>query len=183
VHHGFIFAPGPVLAETDRDQFAIRRIVDFYRAQPTDYADYFEAAWRYKYRAALGKAAATLASTATASKVSPKYLPMIWGILGESTTPAQPRESEVGPVAKLQAMWKSLPAPTAGKVDELAVRTKCVEMREFVLKIRHHTAMQFTAPAGTPDKLPTDVRATSSGRLAGVAHKAHINPASRTGVS
>ena len=28
---GFIFAPGPVLAETDRDQFAIRRIVDFYR--------------------------------------------------------------------------------------------------------------------------------------------------------
>jgi hypothetical protein len=51
---GFIFAPGPVLAETDRDQFAIKRIVDFYRSQPTDYADYFEAAWRYKHRAALG---------------------------------------------------------------------------------------------------------------------------------
>jgi hypothetical protein len=33
---GFVFAPGPVLAETDRDQFAIRRIVDFYRSQPTD---------------------------------------------------------------------------------------------------------------------------------------------------
>ena len=41
---GFIFAPGPVLAETDRDQFAVRRIVDFYHSQPTDYADYFEAA-------------------------------------------------------------------------------------------------------------------------------------------
>ena len=51
---GFIFAPGPVLAETDRDQFAIKRIVDFYRSQPTDYADYFEAAWRYKHRVALG---------------------------------------------------------------------------------------------------------------------------------
>ena len=149
---GFIFAPGPVLSGPDRDQFAIRRIVDFYESQPTDYADYFEAAWRYKYRAALGKPTATLSSTATASKVSPKYLPMIWGILGESTIPSQSRESGVGPVAKLQAMWKSLPAPAAGKVDEPAVRTKCVEMRDFVLKIRHHTAMQFKAPvvAGPP---------------------------------
>jgi len=43
---GFVFAPGSVLAETDRDQFAIQRIVDFYHSQPTDYADYFEAAWR-----------------------------------------------------------------------------------------------------------------------------------------
>ena len=77
---------------------------------------------------------------------------MIWGILGEGATPGQPREAEVGPIAKLQAMWKSLPAPAAGKVDEPAVRAKCVEMRDFVLKIRHHTAMQFTAPvvAGPP---------------------------------
>ena len=65
---GFIFAPGPVLAETARDQFAVKRIVDFYQAQPTDYADYFEAAWRYKHRAALGSPTATLASTARASE-------------------------------------------------------------------------------------------------------------------
>ena len=147
---GFIFAPGPVLSETDRDQFAIRRIVDFYESQPTDNADYFEAAWRYKYRAALGNPAATLMSTATASKVSLKYLPLIWGILGESVTPGQPRKVEVGPIAKLQAMWKSLPNPAAGKVDERDVRKKCVEMRDFVLKIRHHTAMQFTAPVVGP---------------------------------
>ena len=148
---GFIFAPGPVLSGPDRDQFAVKRIVDFYESQPTDYAAYFEAAWRYKHRAALGKPTATLASIATASKVSPKYLPMIWGILGEGTTPGQSRDAEVGPVAKLQAMWKSLPAPDAGK-DEAAVRAKCTEMRDFVLKIRHHTAMQFTAPvvAGPP---------------------------------
>ena len=69
---GFIFAPGPVLAGPDRDQFAIKRIVDFYESQPTDYADYFEAAWRYKYRAALGKPTATLTSTATASKGEPE---------------------------------------------------------------------------------------------------------------
>jgi hypothetical protein len=80
---GFIFAPGPVLAETDRDQFAIKRIVDFYHSQPTDYADYFEAAWRYKHRVALGNPTATLASAARAKRVSPKYLPLVWRILGE----------------------------------------------------------------------------------------------------
>jgi hypothetical protein len=81
---GFIFAPGPMLVETDRDQYAIKRIIDFYESQPTDYADYFEAAWRYKHRVALGKPAATLTSTAADKKVSPKYLPLIWRILGEN---------------------------------------------------------------------------------------------------
>ena len=50
-----------MLVETDREKFAIKRIVDFYERQPTDYADYFQAAWRYKHRAALGKPKATLA--------------------------------------------------------------------------------------------------------------------------
>ncbi len=157
---GFVFAPGPMLAETDRDQFAIKRIVDFYEAQPTDFADYFEAAWRYKYRAVLGKPAATLASTATAGKVSPKYLPLVWGILGEQ----QPKP-EVGPVAKLQAMWKALPAPAGAKPDAkqlAAVRTKCVEMRDFVVKIRNHTAMQFKAPVVTgPPPPPVPVQAAA----------------------
>ncbi len=54
---GIDFAPFPMLAETDREKYAIRRIVDFYFRQPTDFADYFQAAWRYKYRAALGKPA------------------------------------------------------------------------------------------------------------------------------
>jgi len=149
---GFIFAPGTVLSETDRDQFAIKRIIDFYESQPTDYANYFEAAWRYKYRAALGKPAATLTSTATSSKVSPKYLPLIWGILGENSAPGHSRKVEVGPIAKLQAMWKALPAPKAGEGDTAEVHTKCVEMRDFVVKIRNHTALQFTAPvvAGPP---------------------------------
>ena len=52
---GFDFAPHPMLVETDRDRYAIQRILDFYARQPTDYASYFEAAWRYKHRAALGK--------------------------------------------------------------------------------------------------------------------------------
>ena len=104
---GFDFAPHPMLVETDRDSYAIQRIVDFYERQPTDYADYFQAAWRFKYRAALGTPGATLAGIAAESKVSAKYLPMIWGILEETHEAAS---QEVGPIAKLQAMWRALAA-------------------------------------------------------------------------
>jgi len=133
---GFDFAPYPMLVETDRDKYSIERIVSFYHRQPTDFADYFQAAWRFKFRAALGKRAATLASTAADSKVSAVYLPLVWEILNE--------KDALGPIAKLQTMWRNLPAPEANQPDLL--RARCVEMRDFVVKIRSHTAMQFAAP-------------------------------------
>ena len=111
--------------------------MEFYERQPTDYATYFEAAWRYKYRGALGKPNATLAQIAGEATVSPKYLRMIWDLLESAP-------DKVGPVAKLQAMWRALPAAAA------QVRTpdhaQCVAMREFAVRIRQHTAMQFAAP-------------------------------------
>jgi hypothetical protein len=134
---GFDFSPTPMLVETDREKYAIMRIVNFYERQPTDYADYFQAAWRYKYRVALGKPKATLASAAADSKVSPKYLPLVWQFL-------QGKEDEVGPVAKLRSMWRALSAPS--KKNESDVRAQCVAMRDFVVKIRKLTAMEFTAP-------------------------------------
>ena len=133
---GIDFAPYPMLVETDREKYAIQRIVSFYKAQPTDYADYFEAAWRYKYRIALKKPHATLATTAVAAKLSPKYLPMVWQILHD--------QNAVGPVGTLQKMWLALPPPAAAQTGGL--RPKCIEMRDFVVKIRAHTAMQFAAP-------------------------------------
>jgi hypothetical protein len=142
---GFDFAPYPMLVETDRDKYSITRIIDFYHRQPTDYAGYFEAAWRYKYRAILGKPAATLASTAAAAKVSAKYLALIWPLLEE---PAEKAAAEVGPIAKLQAMWRALPVPNHDQLDpeSTPLHEQCLEMRDFVVKIRNHTAMQFTAP-------------------------------------
>ena len=145
---GIDFSPNPMLVDTDRDKYATHRIVNFYQRQPTDYADYFQAAWRFKYRAALGKPTATLVSTAAEAKVSAKYLPMIWQLLEE--TPAVAK-TEVGPIAKLQGMWRALPPANklnANQQDTLQnnVRAKCIEMRDFVVKIRTHTAMQFTAP-------------------------------------
>ncbi len=137
---GFDFASIPMLVETDRDKYAIQRIVDFYHRQPTDYADYFQAAWRFKHRAALGKPGVTLAGFAADAKVSSKYLQLVWQIVEE---PAEAAKKEVGPIAKLQTMWRALPAPPD---PDGAVRTQCEEMRDFVVRIRNHTAMQFSAP-------------------------------------
>jgi hypothetical protein len=133
---GIDFAPYPMLVETDREKFAIQRIIKFYAQQPTDYADYFQAAWRYRYRVAAGNPALTLNKVAVDSKLSPKYLPVVWGILNE--------KNAIGPILKLQTMFRSLPGPSTNQPD--VVRAKCIAMREFVVKIRAHTAMQFAAP-------------------------------------
>jgi mono/diheme cytochrome c family protein len=137
---GFDFAPHPMLVETDREKYAIQRIVDFYQRQPTDYAEYFLAAWRYKHRAALGKPDATLASIAAEAKVSPKYLSTVWSLVEEPPAAVQ---QEVGPVATLQAMWRALPAPGE---DPRELRIQCNVMRAYVERIRYDTAMQFSAP-------------------------------------
>ena len=157
---GINFAPYPMLVETDREKYSIQRILKFYAAQPTDLADYFQAAWRFEHRAELGQRRATLAQIAAESKVSAKYLPTVWGLLEE--------KDAIGPIAKLQKMWRSLPAPGASEPQVL--RAKCVEMREFVIKIRSHTAMQFAAPvvrglpAGSQPLMNWKLRAFASHR-------------------
>jgi hypothetical protein len=105
-----------MLVETDREKYAIPRILDFYDRQPTDFSDYFQAAWRYKNRAALGQPKATLASVAAEMKLSPRYLPMVWQIIEE---PAQ-GSSVAGPV-RIQG-WAADPRATiASGVDAVEV--------------------------------------------------------------
>ena len=123
---GIDFAPFPMLAETDRDKYATQRIINFYQRQPTQYADYFEAAWRFRYGM----------RNAADAKLSQKYRALVWGILHDP--------NPIGPILKLQTMWRSLPAPRQNQPD--VVRAKCIEMSDFVQRIRAHTAMQFSAP-------------------------------------
>jgi Protein of unknown function (DUF1592)/Protein of unknown function (DUF1588)/Protein of unknown function (DUF1587)/Protein of unknown function (DUF1585)/Protein of unknown function (DUF1595) len=132
---GFSFAPHPMLVETDRDKYSVKRIVDFYDRQPTDFAQYFEAAWRYKNRVALRQPSATLASIAAQTRISPRYLITIWNALEKS-------KEEVGPLARLQAMWRSLPVPRGNQAD--LAHEACLRMRDFVVKIRRHTEKLFT---------------------------------------
>jgi hypothetical protein len=115
---GIGFAPHPVIADTDRDKYCVLRIVDFYKRQPTDLADYFEAAWKFKNRKSK---ATTLDQIAGDSKVSAKYLKTVWGALQQ--------KEEVGPISKLQKMFAELQA--RGNV-----RSDCEKMRDFVVDLR-----------------------------------------------
>lgn len=128
------FASHPVLAETDRDKYAVERIVSFYKRQPIDYADYFLAAWQYKHRAALRRPAATLADFAADAKVSPKYLATLWRAL-EST------KEDVGPLAALQSMWRAS--------DGLSERQRLDamnRMRDYVAQVRAKIAWTVAVP-------------------------------------
>jgi mono/diheme cytochrome c family protein len=126
--HSFSFAPHPVATDTDRDKYCVKRIVQFYEQQPTDYADYFLAAWRFQHRAALGQPNASLAEIAKANGVSPKYLATVWSALTENN-------ETVGPMARLQTIWRELPSPN-GVADREAARRGCYAMRDFVKQLR-----------------------------------------------
>jgi hypothetical protein len=131
---GFAFAPYPMLVETDRDKFCVQQIIDLYHRQNIDYADYFQAAWRFKHRVALGKAKASLADFAIENNVSAKYLATIWATL-------EGAKEEVGPLVKLQSLWRSLPSPDAHQPD--VARKGCEQMREYVVQLRKKVEPRF----------------------------------------
>jgi len=66
------------------------------------------------------------------SKVSPKYLPLVWQILEE--TP-QARKQEVGPIKKLQTMWLALP------------RSRCRQGRTSTRKVYRHAGFRSARAA------------------------------------
>jgi hypothetical protein len=127
---GFAFASFPVVSDADRDKYAVARIIRFYERQPTDLAAYFQAAWRFKHRAALGTPRASLAEVAAESKVSAGYLREVWAALSET-------REEIGPLAKLQGMFEALPP------REDAARAGCQKMREYVTALREKVAPTF----------------------------------------
>lgn len=124
--NGIAFAPHPVVTDTDRDKYCVKRIVDFYKQQPVDYADYFFTAWKYRHCKAYEQPGQTFAAIAKAESVSPKYLQTVWEFLTES-------QPAVGPVKTLQTMWNKLPSQHE---EHKAARTRCEEMRNFVVQLR-----------------------------------------------
>ncbi len=120
---GLTFASHLMLAATDRDKYCVRRVIDFYKRQKIDYADYFLAAWRFHRRSALGKPDVSLNDVADEHGLSRKYLTTIWTALAE-------KPEEFGPIAAIQAMWRELPE------SEGAARAGCERMRDFVVELR-----------------------------------------------
>ena len=116
---GIDFAPHPMLAETDRDRYAIQRILDFYRASPpiTPTTSRPPGGTSTAPRSASRRARSP--TIAAEAKVSAKYLAT------DLETPRRADETgqtEVGPVAKLQAMWRALPAPAADQPEMLRAK-------------------------------------------------------------
>ena len=74
---------------------------------------------------------------------------MVWQLLE--------REGRGRTHRKLQAMWRAIARPQANQ-PEIA-RAGCVEMRDFVRKIRRHTEKLFDTPHGarirTPNSSPS----------------------------
>ena len=134
---GFAFAAHPMLVETDRDRWAVTQIINFYKQQNTNYSDYFVAAWRYKHRAALGRPRATLAAVAAEEHVSPKYLATVWRTLEET------RET-IGPIAKLQTMWREMPVPGSTSDGAVAARQGGDRMRDYVVQVRQKIEFTYT---------------------------------------
>jgi hypothetical protein len=124
---GLAFATHPMLADTDRDKYCVRAIIDFYGRQKTDYADYFLAAWRFRHRSALRQPDRSLDGFADELGISRKYLATIWSAL-------EGPPEEVGPIAALRVLWRELPDPREGSTD--TARAGCERMRDFVVALR-----------------------------------------------
>ena len=123
---GLAFAPHPMLADTDRDKYCVKAIIDFYKNRrpttPTTSSPHGGSG--------TGSPSATpMPSTAFADEqgLSRKYLATVWSTLDDS-------RDEVGPIAALQILWRQLPEPKAGQPD--AARAGCERMRDFVVELR-----------------------------------------------
>ena len=130
---GLAFAPHPVVTDTDRDKYCVKRIVQFYKEQPTDVADYILAAWQYRHRVALGNPTASLTDVAVQHGVSAKYLATVWSLLVDE-------KDAVGPIRTLQTMWNELP----DDVEQLELATAaCRRMSDFIAQVRRKLVPTF----------------------------------------
>ncbi len=132
---GFTFAPHSVVTESDRDKYCVKRIVDFYQRQSTNYTDYFLAAWRFRHRTALGLPRQNLHDCAMTNQVSPKYLATLWSVL------TGPREPD-GALAALQSAWEQLPTPHRHQFD--LARPECAKMCDLVMALRQKYIPEVT---------------------------------------
>ncbi len=131
---GFAFAPHPAVIYSDRDKFAVRRIVDFYLAQKTDYAEFLLAAWLYKHRDVFGHSEWKLEDAAKERGVSPKYLTTLWELLHDGKNHGEP-------IANLREQWESLPVPENPNAP--LPLAKCQDIRDWIIEERKEREFEF----------------------------------------
>ena len=132
---GIAFAPHPVVTDTDRDKYCVKRIVQFYQQQPTDLASYFYAAWLFECRETASPGSTTLDEVAAAEHISPRYLKTVWSLLTDTQHP-------VGPIVWLQQKWNAIPRDEAQAAD---VRDRCAQLRNEVNDLRGRVVPKFSS--------------------------------------
>lgn len=89
------------------------------------YTNAFYAAWRYRHRAALGEANATLKDLAAREGITARFAQHIWDVVNN--------QSLSYPSSEMVARWRNLPAPTGDlKASDAAARTACEGVQKFV---------------------------------------------------
>ncbi len=86
------------------------------------YSKAFYTAWRYKHRAALGEASATLKTLAEREGITPRFAEHIWQVVN--------RPSAGYPTSEVIARWRKLPD---AKSDEKTIRAGCDDLQKFVV--------------------------------------------------
>src|SRR6185295_18687862 len=97
---GFVFAPHPMVTDTDRDKYGVSRIVDFYARHAVDLADYFAAA---RGKAVPGLSAKYLATVKAFLADRPPAGSPLDELWSETATPRQLADA----VARLRATFPS----------------------------------------------------------------------------
>lgn len=136
--NGIGFAPHPVVVDTDRDKYCVRRIIEFYDRQNTNYADFFLAAWQVRQRMVAAPShnadeTTLLQEVAKEANVSPKYLQTIWALL-------RGKQNHFGAIAKLREMWRALPD---GRQNRQRAASGCAAMSEYVQELRGQLTHSF----------------------------------------
>lgn len=132
------FSPYP--GKTGFELSAITRIKDIYAAhgirtvsgeggRPFGLEKYGKAlyvAWRYKHRAALGEATATLNDLAAREEINLRFAQHIWRVVNNPSLKY--------PSSEVASRWRKLSAPGAeGKTNTEAARAGCEEIQKFIV--------------------------------------------------
>ncbi|MCA9118623.1 MAG: DUF1592 domain-containing protein [Planctomycetaceae bacterium] len=121
-----MFAPHPVMTDTDRDKYCVKRIIEFYERQPTELASYLFVCWQHRRQPDRD-----LTSFAVQEGISAKYANSVWDLLNEPTP--------FGPIARLQSMFEALP----DGADSSDAFVACEAMRDYVLELRPKLSPKF----------------------------------------
>lgn len=122
---GFLFAPFPCVTETDRDNFCVHRIVDFYHRHDVKYEEYFRLLWEFSSLSSAEQTDERMAEMARESRLSPRYVEVLATLLNGNES--------IGPVAEIQKAWRDTVKLSATQSD---ARAACRKLASLVNEIR-----------------------------------------------